>query len=219
MSLPFSCPFPAPCAFPPVDTNWKAFAQQGGLANGKHRVGIGGRNLSWMALVCFGETPREPLVLWSRRVSSMGQTAFITWHAENTVGNEKLSTGVVSRGGGLWFAKSRRVFWLFCFQNKYVLLLACCFLLVGWFFGWCSLFCFGLVFPGTYVHVAIVNGKLDVKWIWVMWSSKPMFLGYRPKHTLLKRSHLNSLQLLWFLSEKFNNKCPQQNPGKTPANK
>lgn len=31
----------------------------------------------------------------------MGQTAFITWHAENTVGNEKLSTGVVSRGGGL----------------------------------------------------------------------------------------------------------------------
>lgn len=55
------------------------------------------------------------------------------------------------------------VFGCFVFRISMYFFFACCFLLVGWFFGWCSLFWFGLVFPVTYVHVAIVNGKLDGK--------------------------------------------------------
>lgn len=115
-----STPFPAPPAFLLVDTKLKSFCTTGRVANSRHKGG-GGRNLDWMALVCLGETPREalgvslgetPEKLWSSGVCpAWGKLPSSHGRRWDTVGNETLNTGVVSRGGGLWSAKSRRGVW------------------------------------------------------------------------------------------------------------
>lgn len=74
------------------------------------------------------------------------------------MGSEKPAIGVVSRGGGLSSAKSRREGFWFCFVFK----ISMYFFALCFFFG---LFVLGLfvVFAVTHVCVAIVNGKLDGK--------------------------------------------------------
>lgn len=99
------------------------------------------------------------------------------------------------KGGFLWV----------CFKT-----FACGFIIVGGFF---LLLC---------VRVAQRNGKPDGKEVSVVWSSRAAaFLRCRAvKSALLKRSRLNYLcQMLWLLPEKLRNKCPQQNPIKTFANR
>lgn len=72
------------------------------------------------------------------------------------MGSEKPAIGVVSRGGGLSSAKSRREGFWFCFVFK----ISMYFFALCFFFG---LFVLGLFVVFAVTHVCVVNGKLDGK--------------------------------------------------------
>ena len=131
----FPLPLLQPC-LPPVDTSWKAFASR---QSSKH--GVGSRNLSWMALVCFGEIPTEALVLWSRCISSIRQTAFATGHAARCSGrSEAKHWGAQQRWWSLVCKVKERRFFILFSEEICTCLLGFCWLgvfLVCWEFFCC----------------------------------------------------------------------------------
>lgn len=195
-SFPLSSCFPVPPAFPPVDTSWKALHRPAntGLVL---VVGIQAGCL-WFAL----EKHLEKQMWVFHEANHLHPRSEIQWEWE-----------AKHRGGQQrWWSLQREgeVFGLFFFFRISIYGFAWCFLLSDW----CSV----LFFPAvTYVHIAVANSNFGGKLTWMMWSSKAMFLRCRPKHTLVKRKHLNCLQILHFLSEKCNNKFSQQNLGMSPA--
>lgn len=112
-------------------------------------------------------------------------------------------------------AKSRTVFW-FGFVFKINMDFFAHFLLVGVVWLVFSLFVWLLCLCFFCYSCSRSNSKWQLWWK-AATSEVAMFLGYSPKHPLLKKSHLNCLQMFWFLPKEFNTECPQQNPGKSAA--